>query len=143
MAVCNQEAILKEIRGLNVQDCKETKKENYYHHTFIETAPQQRQRYPYPYKLIDCDDTCKKKIKYKVELANRSAVFIKKNEDATKESKNTTNKAYTLFYIWFIVMVVIIYVLIIAVFSENSYHPLMNIIIIIFLRVIIAYIFSL
>ena len=29
MAVCNQEAILKEIRGLNVQDCKETKKENF------------------------------------------------------------------------------------------------------------------
>ena len=99
-------------------------------------------RYPYPYPLIDCDSNCKKKINNKAKVAKLSSPFIKKNENVVKESINSTNKTYTFLYIWFILMIIVIYVLIFAVVSENSYHPLMNIIIFIFLVYMSYYLYN-
>ena len=58
------------------------------------------------------------------------------------DSKNSANNSYIFVYVWFIVMVIIIYVLIFAIVSDNSYHPLMNIIIFIFLLYLSYYMFN-
>jgi hypothetical protein len=65
-----------------------------------------------------------------------------KNENVVEESKISTNKTYLFLYIWFILMVIVIYVFIIAIVSENSYHPLMNVIIFIFLVYMSYYILN-
>lgn len=99
-------------------------------------------KYPFPYQLIECDKACRDKINYKQRVGNRPNPFIKKNENTLEDSKNSTNKSYMFLYIWFIVMVIVIYVLIFAIVSDNSYHPLMNIIIFIFLVYLTYYIFN-
>ena len=98
--------------------------------------------YPFPYELINCDKGCKDKLKYKERVGDRPNPFIKKNENIVEDSKNSTNKSYMFLYIWFIVMVIIIYVFILAIVSDNSYHPLMNIIIFIFLLYLSYYMFN-
>jgi len=99
-------------------------------------------KYPFPYQLIDCDKNCRDRINYKIRVGDRVNPFIKKNENILEDSKNSTNKSYMFLYIWFIIMVVIIYVLILAIVSDNSYHPLMNVIIFIFLVYLTYYIFN-
>ncbi len=99
-------------------------------------------KYPFPYKLIECDQNCKNKIKYKQRVGNRGNPFIKKNENILEDSKNSTNKSYMFLYIWFIIMVIIVYVLILAIVSDNSYHPLMNVIIFIFFVYLSYYMFN-
>ena len=97
--------------------------------------------YKFPYDLINCDSECKKKLNYKKETGERPNPFVKKNENILEESKNSTNKSYMFLYIWFILMVIVIYVFIIAIVSDNSYHPLMNVIIFIFLVYLSYYMF--
>ena len=128
--------IIKEIKALNNADYVNLVP---YHYDFNAST---RQRYPYPYPLINCDDNCKKRINYKASVANREIPYVKKNEDVTEESIISTNKTYTLLYLWFIIMIIVIYVLIIAFVSENSYHPLMNIIIFIFLVYMSYYLYN-
>ena len=99
-------------------------------------------KYPFPYPLIECDSNCKKKIDEKASVANIKSPYVKKNEKIVEESIISTNKTYTLLYGWFILMIIVIYVLIIAVVSENSYHPLMNIIIFIFLVYMSYYLYN-
>jgi hypothetical protein len=99
-------------------------------------------KYPFPYQLIDCDKYCKDKLSNKKTRSDRPNPFIQKNENILEDSKNSTNKSYMFLYIWFIVMVIIIYVLILAIVSENSYHPLTNIIIFIFLLYLSYYMFN-
>jgi len=113
--------------------------ESSYNYDFSNNSIQQR--YKFPYELIKCDDECKQKLN-KAENYNIPNPFIKKNEIILEESKNTTNKTYLFLYIWFILMVIVIYVFIIAIVSENSYHPLMNIVIFIFLVYMSYYILN-
>ena len=98
--------------------------------------------YPFPYPLIECDSSCRDKLKYKERVGVRPNPFIKKNENTLDDSKNSANSSYIFVYVWFIVMVIIIYVLIFAIVSDNSYHPLMNIIIFIFLLYLSYYMFN-
>jgi hypothetical protein len=99
-------------------------------------------KYPFPYQLIQCDKNCRDKINNKIRAGDRPNPFIKKNENILEDSKNSTNNSYMFLYIWFIIMVIIIYVLILAIVSDNSYHPLTNIIIFIFLVYLSYYIFN-
>lgn len=101
----------------------------------------QQFEYNFPYELIQCDNECKKKLNYRKENGERPNPFVKKNENILEESKNSTNKSYMFLYIWFILMVIVIYVFIIAIVSDNSYHPLMNVIIFIFLVYLSYYMF--
>ena len=128
--------IIKEIKSLKNADYVNLTP---YHYDFKSYSSE---RYPYPYPLINCDDNCKKRINYKASIANREIPYVKKNEEVIEESIISTNKTYTLLYVWFIIMIIVIYVLIIAVVSENSYHPLMNIIIFIFLVYMSYYLYN-
>ena len=119
-----------------VKEIKDLKNPDYvnitpYHYNFTDIP--RENRYPNPYPLINCDSSCKKKLDYKVSIINKNNPFIKKNESIVEESIISTNKTYMFLYIWLIVMIIVIYVLIITVVSKNSYHPLMNVIIFIFL----------
>jgi hypothetical protein len=99
-------------------------------------------KYPFPYEPIDCDKNCRNKLIYRERVGTRPNPFIKKNENTLEDSKNSANNSYMFLYIWFIVMVIIIYVFILAIVSDNSYHPLMNIIIFIFLVYLTYYMFN-
>jgi len=85
------------------------------------------------YDLILCDAACEEQIRFKSTGLERPNPFINKKNINLEESKEFTNRNYLLLYVWFIIMLIVIYVLVITIVSENSYHPLMNVIIFIFL----------